>query len=71
MRVLFSTEHGKFNVDFKNGKKMRQNVYGLSNNLISIGKFKFCLLLRKYMQFAVNLLSNRRKILDQIKNNFF
>ena len=49
MRVLFATENGKFNVDLQNGKKMRQNVYGFSNNLISVGKFKFCLLLWKYM----------------------
>ena len=45
MRVLFATEHGKVNVDFKNGKKC--NFYGFSDNLFSIGKFKFCLLLRK------------------------
>ena len=71
MSVLFSTEHGKFNVDIKNGKKLRRNIYGFSDNLISIGKFKFCLLFRKYSYFAVNVLSNRPKILDQIKNNFF
>ena len=71
MRVLFSTEHGKFNVDSKNGKKMLQNIHGFSHNLISIGKFKFCLLLRKYSWFAVNVLSKRPKILDQIKNGVF
>ena len=48
MSALFSTEHGKFNVDAKNGKKTQQNIYGFSDNLIFIGKFKFCLLLRKY-----------------------
>ena len=48
MRVLFSTEHGKFNVDSKNGKKMQQNIYGFSDNLIAIGKWKFCEILRKY-----------------------
>ena len=48
MRVLFATEHGKLNVDSKNGKKTQQNIHGFSDNLISIRKFKFCLLLRKY-----------------------
>ena len=71
MRGLFATEHGKFNVDFKNGKKMQQNINRFSDNLISIVKFKFCLLIRKYSYFAVNVLLNRPKILDQIKNNFF
>ena len=36
MRVLLSTEHHKFNVDSKNGKKMLQNIYSSSDNLISI-----------------------------------
>ena len=71
MRVLFATDHGEFNVRSKNGKKMQQNIYGFSDNLISIGKCKFSLLLRKYLQFEVNVLSNRPKILDLIKNNFF
>ena len=71
MSVLFSTEHGKFNVDRKNGKKNRENIYGFSENLISIGKCKFCKILRKYSLFAVNVLSNRPKILDLIKNKFF
>ena len=34
MSVLFSTEHGKFNVDFKNGKKMMLNIYVFADNLI-------------------------------------
>ena len=71
MRVLFSTESGKFNVDSKMGKKMQQNIYGFSENLISIENCKFCKILRKYSKFAVNVLSNRPKILVQIKNNFF
>ena len=50
---------------------MQQNIDGFSDNSISIGKFKFCLLLHKYSQFAVNVLSKRSKILDHIKNNFF
>ena len=71
MRVLFATEHGKFNADFRNVKKMLQNFYGSSDNLISIGKFKFYKILRKYSYFAVNVLSKRPKTLDLIKNNFF
>ena len=71
MSVLFATEHGKFNLDSKNGKKMQQNIYAFSDNLISIGNFKFCLLLRKCSELAVNVLSKRPKILDQIKSNFF
>ena len=48
MRVLFETEHGKFNVDSKNVKKMQQNIYGFSYNLILIGKCKFCKIHPKY-----------------------
>ena len=48
MRVLFATEHGKFNGDSKNGKKISQNIYGFSDNLISIGKCKFCKIIWKY-----------------------
>ena len=44
----FFWEHGKFNVDFKNRKKTQQNIYGFSQELISIGKCKFSLLLREY-----------------------
>ena len=50
---------------------MQQNIYGFSDNLISIGQIKFSVLLWKYLQFAVNVLSKRLKILDQVKNNFF
>ena len=50
---------------------MQQKIDGFSDNLISIGNFKFSLLLRKYSKFGVNVLSKRPKILDQIKNNFF
>ena len=71
MRVLFSTEHGKFNVHSKNVKKVQQNVYVFSDNFISIGKCKFCKILWKYSSFEVNVLSKRPKILYQIKNNFF
>ena len=48
MNVLFSTEPGKFNVDFKNGKKMPEKIYGFSGNLISTGTCKFWKILRKY-----------------------
>ena len=30
----FFFEHGKFNIDFKNRKKMQQNIYGFSEELI-------------------------------------
>ena len=48
MSVLLATEHGKFNVDFKNGKKFQQNNFGFLDNLFSIGKCKFCKIHRKY-----------------------
>ena len=47
MRLFFS-EHWKFHVDPKNGKKIQQKVYGLVDHLISIGNRKFSLLLREY-----------------------
>ena len=34
MRLLFATEHGKFNVDSKNRNKITQNIDGFSDNLI-------------------------------------
>ena len=48
MSVLFTTEHGKFNIDFKKGKKMPRNIFGFLDNLISIGKSKFFKVLWKY-----------------------
>ena len=48
MKVPFATEHGKFNVDSKNGRKMHQNIYGFSDHLISIGKCEFWKILQKY-----------------------
>ena len=43
MRVLFATEHGKFSVHFQNEKKNApKHIYGFADNLISIGKCKFC-----------------------------
>ena len=45
MRVLFATEHGKFNVHSKDGKKMLEKFYGFSDNFISIGMSKFCKIL--------------------------
>ena len=44
----FATEPGKFNVDFENVKKMLQNIYDFSYNLILIGKCKFWEIQRKY-----------------------
>ena len=45
---LFVSEQGKFNVDFKNAREMSEKCYGFSDNLISIGNFKFSLLQREY-----------------------
>ena len=33
-KVAFVSEHGKFNVHSKNGKKMQENIGGFSNKLI-------------------------------------
>ena len=57
MRLIFLSEHWKFNEDSKNAKKkkkkkkkkkMQQKVYGFLDNLIRIGTGKFSLLLREY-----------------------
>ena len=48
MGVLFAIEHGKFNVESKNGKKIQQNICGFSDNLIALGKCKFYKMLWKY-----------------------
>ena len=45
---LSFSEHGKFNVDSRKGKKIQENIYGFSEELIRIGKCKFSLLLREY-----------------------
>ena len=44
---IFS-EYWKFHVDTGNAKKILQKVYGFLDNLISIGKGKFSLLLQEY-----------------------
>ena len=43
----FFSQHHKFNVDSKNGKKMPQNVSPFPDKLIWIGKCKFSLLLQE------------------------
>ena len=50
---------------------MHQKIYGFLDNLAEFGNCKFSLLIRKYSQLAVNVLSGTPKILDLIKNNFF
>ena len=70
MRLLFVSEHGKFDVDSKIVKKMQQSIDGFSEQLIWIGKCKFSPLIREYSYFAVTVLSSRPKIPDLIKNSF-
>ena len=48
MRDLFFSGNWKFDLGPKNGKKLQQNIYYFSDNLISIGKFKFGEILWKY-----------------------
>ena len=48
MRVMFFSEHWKFNVDSKIAKKIPEKIYGFLDNLIWIGNGKFSLLLREY-----------------------
>ena len=68
---LFVSEQGKFNVDFKNAREMSEKCYGFSDNLISIGNFKFSLLQREYSQLVLNVLSSSPKISDLMKKKFF
>ena len=71
MRLIFVSEHLKFNVDSKNAKKIRQQSTGFLDKLISIGNRKFNLLIQEYSQFAGNMLSSSAKISDVIKTSFF
>ena len=50
---------------------MQQNVIGFSDNCILIGSGKFSLLLREYLQFAVNVLKSSPQISDLTKNDFY
>ena len=50
---------------------MQQEIYGLLDKLVEFGNVKFSLLLREYLQFAVNVLSSSPKSSDVIKNNIF
>ena len=71
MRLIFLSKHWKFIADFKNAKKVQQNIDGFSDNLIKVGNGKFSLLIREYSKLTVNVLSSSLKISDPIKNNFF
>ena len=44
MKLIFVSEHWKFNVDSRNAKKMQQKIYGFLDNLIWIGNGKFSLI---------------------------
>ena len=50
---------------------MLQEIYGFLDNWAEFGTGKFSLLIRKYSQLAVDVLSSSPKISDLIKNNFF
>ena len=50
---------------------MRQKVYRFLDHLLWSGKGKFSLLLREYLQLAVNVLPSSPKISQVIENNFF
>ena len=69
MRIALFSEHCKFNVGFKNAKKMQQKISAFLDNLIWIGTGKFSLLVREYSYVAGNVLSNSPKISDLTKNN--
>ena len=45
---MFASEHWKFNVDSKIGKKVPQKINDFLDNLIWIGNVKCSLLLREY-----------------------
>ena len=57
MKLIFLSEHWKFNVNSKNAKELQQKLYGFLDNLIWIGNGKLSLLLREYSWLAVNVLN--------------
>ena len=69
MRLMFFSEHCKFNADSKIEKKNPEKIYGFLDNFIWVGNGKFSLLLREYSFLAVNLLTNSAEISDLIENN--
>ena len=48
MWVTFVSKHWKFHGDTKIAKQIPPKLYGVLDNLISIGNGKFSLLLREY-----------------------
>ena len=61
----------KFSLDFKNGEKNLEKVFGSWGNCIWIGCSKYCLLRTEHLSWAVNVLTNGVKILYITKRDFF
>ena len=60
----------KYNIDFKNGKKIPEKVFCFCDNCIWIGCFKLSLLRREYFSSTVNVLTSSLKILPITKRDF-
>ena len=71
MTVTFFWKCSKFNVDIRNVEKNSEKVFCFEDNSIWIGSVNFCLLTRKYLSSAHNVLTNSLKILHSTKIDFF
>ena len=60
----------KFNVDFKNEEKIWEKVFCFWDNSVWIDCVKLSLLRREYLSSAVNVLTNRLKILHSTNLDF-
>ena len=70
VRVIFFWKYSKFNVDFRNWEKNPEQVFCFWDNSIWIGCVKLCLLGREYLSTAVNVLTNKLKVLQRTKRDF-
>ena len=61
----------KFNIDFKNAKKIPKNIFCFWDNSIWIACVNFCLLREQYLLQAVNVLTNSLKFFHITKRDFF
>ena len=61
----------KFNVDLKNAQKNWENVFCFWSKCIWICCVRLPPLRREHLSLAVNVLTNRLKILDVTKSDFF
>ena len=61
----------KFNEDFKKAGKNSEEVFCFWDNSIWIGFFKLSLLRREYIWSAINVLTNRLRILHSTNTDFF